>query len=163
MLIKRDGTKLSSEWYTKPTDTGLTINYNALAPTKYKRSVVSSFVYRIHRSCSPWKRFQDSLEKAKTMLRNNQYPTQFIEPIKSRTSSNIIRNGKNEEGDKNDEKDEVEEKMVFIEYHGKVSDGFESSLKQLKVPCKIICTSKKLKINLPSLNFHWKSVSTVYG
>ena len=23
--------KLSSEWYTKPTDTGLTMNYNALA------------------------------------------------------------------------------------------------------------------------------------
>ena len=30
-LIKRYGTKLSSEWYTKPIDTGLTMNYNALA------------------------------------------------------------------------------------------------------------------------------------
>ena len=34
MLTKRNGKKLSSEWYTKPTDTGLTMNYNALAPTK---------------------------------------------------------------------------------------------------------------------------------
>ena len=50
-------------------------------------------------------------------------------------------------GDKNDEKDEVDEKMVFIEYRGKVLD----SLKKLKVLCKIIFTSKKIKIDLPSL------------
>ena len=65
--------------------------------------------------------------------------------------SNIIRNGKDEEGDKNDEEDEVDEKMVFIEYRGKVSDSFESSLKKLKVPCKIIFTSKKIKMDLSSL------------
>ena len=40
---------------------------------------------------------------------------------------------------------------MFIEYRGKVSDSFESSLKKLKVPCKIIFTSKKLKMDLPSL------------
>ena len=77
------------------------------------------------------------------MLRNNQYPTQFFEPIISRTLSNIIWNGKNKEGDKNDEEDEVDEKMIFIEYRSKVLDGLESSLKKLKVPCKIIFTSKK--------------------
>ena len=65
--------------------------------------------------------------------------------------SNIIWNCKNEEGDKNDEEDEVDEKMVFIGYRGKVLDSFESSLKKLKVPCKIIFTSKKLKMDLPSL------------
>ena len=124
MLIKRNGTKLSSEWYT-PTNTGLTMNYNTLAPTKYKRSVVSGLVHRIHRPCSSWKSFHDDLEKAKSMLRNNQYPTKFFEPIISRTLSNIIRNGRDEEeGDKKYEEDEVDEKIVFIEYHGKVSYGF---------------------------------------
>ncbi len=42
----------SSTWYLKPTDTGLIMNYHSLAPKRYKKSVVQSFVHRIHRTCS---------------------------------------------------------------------------------------------------------------
>ena len=31
--------KLESTWYSKPTDTGLIMNFHALAPKRYKRSV----------------------------------------------------------------------------------------------------------------------------
>ena len=55
MLIIRDGMSLSSTWYSKLTDTGLLMNYHALAPRRYKGSVVAGFVYRIHRACSSWK------------------------------------------------------------------------------------------------------------
>ena len=50
-VINNNGV-LESTWYTKPTDTGLIMNYHALAPRKYKRSVVSGFVHRIYRACS---------------------------------------------------------------------------------------------------------------
>ena len=140
MLIKRNKAFVR---VVDPTDTGLTMNYNAmnynaLAPTKYKKSVVSGLVHRLHQSCSSWKGFQDSLVKTKSMLGNNQYSTQFFKSIISRTLSNIIRNCKNKEGDKNYAEDEVDEKMVFIEYRGKASDSFESSMKKLKVPCKML-------------------------
>ena len=52
--------KLSSTWYFKLTDTGLIMNYHALAPKRYKHSVVSGFVYRIYRACSSWQNFHDS-------------------------------------------------------------------------------------------------------
>ena len=115
MLIKRNKTFVR---VVDPTDTGLTMNYNAmnynaLAPTKYKKSVVSGLVHRLHQSCSSWKGFKDSLEKTKSMLGNNQYSTQFFKSMISRTLSNKIRNGKNKEGDKNYAEDEVDEKMVF--------------------------------------------------
>ncbi|XP_057302874.1 uncharacterized protein LOC130637039 [Hydractinia symbiolongicarpus] len=45
MSIKRTHGNLVSKWYTKPTDTGLTLNFHALAPKQYKRSVVSG-LYR---------------------------------------------------------------------------------------------------------------------
>ena len=35
MRIKRINGTLESTWYTKPTDTGLTMNYHALVPRKY--------------------------------------------------------------------------------------------------------------------------------
>ena len=54
MKISRMEEKLSSTWYTKSTDTGLTMNFHALAPIKKKRSVVAGLVHRIHRACSSW-------------------------------------------------------------------------------------------------------------
>ena len=67
MRVINNNGALESTWYTKPTDTGLIMNYHALAPKKYKHSVVSGFVHRIYRACSSWHNFHDSLEKAKTI------------------------------------------------------------------------------------------------
>ena len=53
--------------------------YILLAPKRYKRSVVSGFIYRIHRACSSWLLFHESLEKAKRVLERNQYLSAFYE------------------------------------------------------------------------------------
>ena len=68
MRIIRKDCKLSSTWYSKPTDTGLIMNFHSFAPQKYKQSVVSGFVYRIYRSFSSWANFHMSLERAKKIL-----------------------------------------------------------------------------------------------
>lgn len=39
MKLIHERRKLSLSWYNKPTDTGLIINFHALAPKHYKRSV----------------------------------------------------------------------------------------------------------------------------
>ena len=72
---------MQSFWYCKPTDTGLVMNYHAMAPRRYKRGVVSEFVHRIHRACSTWQNFHLGLVKAKQVLEKNQYPSNFYEPI----------------------------------------------------------------------------------
>ena len=83
---------LHSTWYTKPTDTGLVMNFHALAPKHYKRSVVESLVYRVYRACSHWKYFDASLGKAKDMLERNQYPPQFYDPIIKATIKHSLSN-----------------------------------------------------------------------
>ena len=67
------------------------MNFHALAPNKYKRSVVSGFVHRIYRACSDWTLFHQSLDKAKTILQENQYPECFYEPIINDTLTKIIK------------------------------------------------------------------------
>ena len=59
-LLNENGS-LSSTWYCKATDTGLMRNYHALAPRRYKKSVVAGFVHRIHRCCSTWATFNASI------------------------------------------------------------------------------------------------------
>ena len=90
-----------------------------------------------------------------------QYPQQFFEPIISKNLLNIIQNNGNQEENTKKE-DEVEEKMVFFQYRGRVSEKFEESLKKLKVPCKVIFTLKKLKMNLPSWKFPGEKCRLVY-
>ena len=101
-MFNNDG-HLSSTWYTKPTDTGLVMNFYALAPKKYKKSVVAGFVHRIYRACSSWSYFHQSLEKAKKILRENQYPEQFYEPIISAALTKLVtQNCTNESSESED-------------------------------------------------------------
>ena len=153
MKIERSAGTLSSRWYTKPTDTGLTLNFHAFAPLRYKKSVVSGLVHRIHRSCSNWRNFHECLEKAKIILENNQYPKTFYDPIISKTLSKIVERSDIEKSNaENEDEDQVvEKKMVFVNYRGKISDNFGKSLMKLNAPCRIIFTLRKLKSSLPSL------------
>ena len=52
ICIEHHENTLSSTWYCKPTDTGLILNFHAMAPKRYKRSVIQCFVYRIYRAYS---------------------------------------------------------------------------------------------------------------
>ena len=90
MCVSNINGSLSSTWYTKPTDTGLVMNFHALAPKKYKRAVVSGFVHRIYRACSSWEAFHSSMKKATMILEQNQYPPDFYNPIINQTLSKIV-------------------------------------------------------------------------
>ena len=50
-----------------------------------------------------------------------------------------------------DEEEVINEKIIFVQYRGKLTDKFKSSLKKLEIPCKVILTLRKLKTVLPSL------------
>ena len=158
MLIVREDTKLSSTWYNKPTDTGLIMNYHSLAPKMYKRSVVAGFVYRIHRACSSWKNFNESLMKAKCILEKNQYPPDFYEPIIKKALDKIMgvkTEQPTEHGhvarDHDTEEPPMRKKLIFIEYRGKVTEDFCRSLRKINAPCQPVLTLRKLKTVMPSL------------
>ena len=117
MLVMNIEGKLTSTWYNKPTDTGLIMNFHVLAPKKYKWSVVSGFVYRIHRACSTWELFSKSIERAKCILENSQYPPDFYEPIIEKTLQDIIQGRKKTEQQQLSgemETEQVRQKLVFI-------------------------------------------------
>ena len=133
--------------------TGLTMNFHALAPRKCKKSVVSGFFYRIYRACSTWKCFHQGLEKTKKILRNNQYPPSFYEPIITKILS---RNFEvcNEQNSKPSRTDDDHGKLVFLQYRGKISEEFERSLIRCEAPCQLVFTLQKLRSVLPSLKPH---------
>ena len=95
------------------------------------------------------------MNKAKTLLENNQYPKAFYNPIILITLAKILE--KTESGNENEEEkveneEEVENKIIFLAYRGKVSEKFESSLRRIKALVKVVFVLKKLK--LPLLKRH---------
>ena len=90
MLIERRENKLSTAWYSKPTDTAVYLPYNACAPTKYKRNIVEGAVHRIHHTTSSWLAFHSGLETLAKRLEANQYPPNFYGPIIRDTVTKII-------------------------------------------------------------------------
>ena len=161
MLIMNNQGRLSSGWYNKPTDTGLILNYHALAPRRYKRSVVSGFVHRIMRACSTWQRFHESLVKAKMVLERNQYPPTFYEPIIEETIASIIAKPETETACEQQqesthpaaehEEADCPKKMIFVQYRGKSTEDYARALHKCDAPVKVVMTLRKLKTTMPSL------------
>ena len=169
MRIINEGGTLSSTWYNKPTDTGLIMNFHALAPKRYKRSVVSGFVHRIHRACSKWAHFHNSLQRAKRILEANQYPPAFYEPIIHATLSAIFRPQEDTapttqpqipaaHGTETDAQvpldentDMIRKHKLFVQYRGKCTEDYARALHRAGAPCTVVMTLRKLKTLLPSL------------
>ena len=158
MRIMNNNGRLSSTWYSKPSDTGLIMNFHALAPKRYKRSVVSGFVHRIYRACSSWEYIHSSLEKAKRILERNQYPPMFYNPIIEETLNHIVDKENMVEAaatssseQQAQDEDVVPKRLFFLQYRGKVSEDFVRALHKIDAPCTVVMKLRKLKSVLPSL------------
>ena len=124
------------------------MNYHALAPKRYKRSVVSGFIHRIYRACSTWKLFHESVETAKRILERNQYHPMFYEPILKLELEKLL----GVVAEKPSEEKTAQQKiLLMINYRGKCSEDFARSLHKIKAPCNVVMTLRKLKTVLPSL------------
>ena len=154
IIHNHDTGELSSTWYFKPTDTGLIMNFHALAPKRYKRSVVTGFVHRIYRACSSWKLFHESLEKAKRVLERNQYSPAFYEPLIREALASLVEERGSErvtEPSENDSASASRKMMMMVQYRGKTSEDYARALHKINAPCRIVMTLRKLKTVLPSL------------
>ena len=164
MLLYNNCGSVSSSWYRKSTDTGLTLNFHSLAPMKYKKSVVIGFVHRIYRACSSWKNIHLGLEAAKDTLLKNQYPVHFIDELFNKTLNKILEPTPSDPSSEDCVIDTVldndvclhniEEKdkfLFFLNYRGNPSDHFVKALKKLNAPCRVVMTLRKTKSILSKL------------
>ena len=81
LSVKQTGADVDTTWYRKPTDTGLTLSFRALAPMRYKKNIEQGTVHRVFNASSNWHAFTESITEVGCMLEKNQNPPQFFEPI----------------------------------------------------------------------------------
>ena len=149
-ITKLEDGKLETMWYRKPTDTGLTLNYHANAPTKYKRNVIQGLTHRIYNSCSTWSSFHKGLEEGIKILKENQYPEELSRSIIKVTLDKLYKGDKKEKVVKNDTEERIK-KWMFLPYRGHMTDTYIKNLTKMGALIKPIITTKKTKDALPTL------------
>ena len=63
--------------YHKPTWSGQYLNFNSFSPIQYKKGLIKTLAYRIHRLCSK-NVIETEIAKLKSNLLENGYPSQYI-------------------------------------------------------------------------------------
>ena len=152
MCIIHINNELHSKWYQKSSDTGLVMNFQALAPKKYKRSVIQGLVYRIYRASSHWCYVHEGLTKAKEILERNQYPPQFYDSIFKETLEKIIvgKENVNVNVESEDTPEKPSKVRVFLQYRGHQTDLFVKRLRNSGAPLQSILTINKRDPPKPS-------------
>ena len=151
ICIEHHENAVSSTWYCKPTDTGMILNFHAMAPKCYKRSVIQAFVYRIYRACSSWKKFHKSLIKAKDILKWNQKPPIFMNLLFWLQLKRLLNHAIRKLITMMETTKIHQQKLLNLQYRALPTDNFIKQLKRSKAPIQPVVTLRKQKTFLPSL------------
>ena len=81
LVCRKDNGDIFTNFYRKPTFSGLYISWDSFLPLAYKKSLVNSFVYRAWRIFSSYELFHSELNFLRTVLAANSYPRTFVETI----------------------------------------------------------------------------------
>lgn len=68
---------ISTNWYSKPSSSGRILNFLSNHPTSNKVGIINGLLYRATKLSSQ-KFHNENMKKIKTLLRNNNYPTKFV-------------------------------------------------------------------------------------
>ena len=124
-LFTRKEGKLASSVYRKPSFTGVYTNFNSLIPQTYKLGLVYTLMHRIYNICSNYELIIGEINKLKTILKCNNYPSNVIDKCIYifRNKINIVKK----------EVATVEKKRLFIllPYLGKYSFEVKKKLHKL--------------------------------
>ena len=75
MVIIRNGRRLDTKVYVKPTDTGLLLHlYQSHVDVKYKHSLLKTMLHRAFKLSSNWQFFHQECERLKMVFARLHYP-----------------------------------------------------------------------------------------
>ena len=117
--------KIFCEWYQRPTDTGIKLNFRSCAPLQYKRSVIERTVHRVFRSASTWEEYDEAMKINREQWLDNQYPESWLSRVASHALEKIIREGKSKqnmaEKKKSCDYSSDSPPILMVQYRGKYS------------------------------------------
>jgi predicted GIY-YIG superfamily endonuclease len=126
VIIQKSGNKLNTSVFTKSTNSGDCLNYNSLAPEKYKLGVVKTMLNRAYKISSTYEALHSELDRLRQLFTNNNYPMKVIE-----TEINRFLNMKFENTGRNSPEPENLD-TINLFYRGQMSNQYKQEEKNLR-------------------------------
>ena len=79
MVIIRNGPRLDTKVYVKPTDNGLLLHYQSHVDVRYKHSLLKTMLNRAFKLSSNWQFFHQECERLKMVFARLHYPKTLVE------------------------------------------------------------------------------------
>ena len=93
MNIIRNGSRLDTKVYRKPTDTGLLLHYHSHVDGRYKRPLLNTMLNRAFKLSSTWKLFHQKCERLKETFSRLRYPDKLVESTIRQFSDSKVSEG----------------------------------------------------------------------
>ena len=77
--ITKNGSRLDTKVYRKPTDTGLLLHYHSHVDGRYKRSLLNTMLNRAFKLSSTWKLFHQECDRLKETFSRLRYPDKLVQ------------------------------------------------------------------------------------
>ena len=127
----------STKVYRKPTNTNVLMHHQAVAPTKWKTSIIRCFLNRAYRLSSTEELYNCEVDNIRRIFRANGYPITTIDAVISAFSPDVKKD--NEEPDNLASEDINDLKQVYMSlpYMGKCSEKLHRRIKNEMLPYKL--------------------------
>ena len=136
--IHIENDSFATQVYRKPSSTGIVLNYNCVAPIKWKQSLVKCLLNRAYRISSNYEFFINETKVIRSILTKNDYPIKFVDDImvefvkafniNSRSFKNDLK--KPEETIKDPVSEDRTKEFFTIPYFGKPSKHFQGCIRK---------------------------------
>ena len=80
-FIGKNGTKLETQVYRKPTNTGLLLHFHSHTDKRYKDSLLKTMLHRAYAQSSTTEAFSEECAKLHSIFSRLDYPCSLIEPV----------------------------------------------------------------------------------
>ena len=118
--------------YRKPTNTNVVMNYEAMAPRKWKQSVIKCFLSRASRVTSSDDLFDQEVTRIKETFEANGYPRGFVDKTIAEYRSAKSKDGQMELSatEVPEDNNTAKEYYFVLPYIGKASERFQRRMKK---------------------------------
>ena len=122
--------KFETKVYRKPTNTNVLLNYDAVAPKRWKEGLIKCLLTRAKRVSSSEELFEEEVLYLKDTFRANGYPRSFIENTIRRHLSETTTNGEKETITQDSQEENVQKQVYFVlPYTGRASEKLHKRVK----------------------------------
>ena len=79
ILVTREDKEFTTNFYRKPTFSGLYTNFHSFLPESYKTGLCLTLLFRTCTICSDWSKIHIAIIKLRNILIKNNFPSKFID------------------------------------------------------------------------------------